>query len=336
VLPKKLLVTGGAGFIGSNFVRHSLERHEDAAVSVLDKLTYAGSIENLGEAADDPRCTFVKGDICDRDVVDGLMAEADAVVHFAAETHVDRSILAAGDFIRTDVFGTFVLLESARTHGVERFVHVSTDEVYGEVLEGSSRETAALMPRNPYSASKAGGDRMAYAFFATYGVPTIITRGSNTYGPYQYPEKLIPFFVTRAMNDEPLPLYGDGQQVRDWLYVRDHCRAIELLLERGEAGEVYNVGAGNERRNIEMANIILDELGKPESLIRFVRDRPGHDRRYALDCSKLLGLGWRPEADFDSEIRATIRWYAEHRDWCDRALARSRAYFEQQYKERQG
>ncbi|MFQ5809823.1 MAG: dTDP-glucose 4,6-dehydratase, partial [Armatimonadota bacterium] len=205
MLPKKLLVTGGAGFIGSNFVRHWLERHEDAAISVLDKLTYAGSVENLAEAGDDPRCTFVEGDICDREAVDGFMAEADAVVHFAAETHVDRSILAAGDFIRTDVFGTFVLLESAREHGVDAFVHVSTDEVYGEVLEGSSKETSPLMPRNPYSASKSGGDRMAYAYFATHGVPSIITRGANTYGPYQYPEKLVPFFVTRAVRDEPLP-----------------------------------------------------------------------------------------------------------------------------------
>jgi len=334
MLPKKLLVTGGAGFIGSNFVRFWLEQHEDCSIAVLDKLTYAGSVENLEGAEEDPRCTFVQGDVCDRDVVDALMAEADAVVHFAAETHVDRSILAAGDFIQTDVFGTFVLLESAREHRVDGFVHVSTDEVYGELLEGWAKETAPLMPRNPYSASKAGGDRMAYAFFATYGVPTIITRGANTYGPYQYPEKLVPFFVTRAVRDEPLPLYGDGRQVRDWLHVSDHCGAIEVLLERGEPGQVYNVAASNERRNIEMARIILDELGKPESLLRFVKDRPGHDRRYALDCSKLHSLGWRPKADFDAEIRATIRWYAEHRDWCECALARSKAYFEEQYADR--
>ncbi len=334
MLPMKLLVTGGAGFIGSNFVRFWLERHPESGIWVLDKLTYAGSIENLAWAVHDARCTFVEGDICDREAVDGLMAQVDAVVHFAAETHVDRSILSAGSFIQTDVFGTFVLLESAREHDVDAFVQVSTDEVYGEVLEGSSKETDPLMPRNPYSASKAGADRMAYAFFATHGVPTIITRGANTYGPHQYPEKLVPFFITRAMSDEPLPLYGDGEQVRDWLHVRDHCRAIELLLDRGEPGEVYNVGAGADRRNIEMTKIILDELGKPESLLHFVKDRPGHDRRYALDCTKLHELGWQPEADFDTEIRATIRWYAENGEWCERALARSKAYFDEQYAER--
>ena len=334
MVPKKLLVTGGAGFIGSNFVRYWLGHHADCAICVLDKLTYAGSVENLGEAADDPRCRFVKGDICHRDVVDSVMADSDAVVHFAAETHVDRSILAAGQFIQTDVFGTFVLLESARQHDIRGFVHVSTDEVYGEVLEGSAAEDAPLMPRNPYSASKAGADRLAYAHFATYGLPVIITRGSNTYGPYQYPEKLIPFFVARAMCDEPLPLYGDGQQVRDWLHVTDHCRAIELLLQRGEAGEVYNMAAGEERRNIDIARMILSELGKPDSLISFVKDRPGHDRRYALDCAKVHLLGWRPEADFDTQIRATIRWFAEHPDWCERAMARSKAYFDEQYGNR--
>ena len=328
------LVTGGAGFIGSNFVRYILEARPDAQVRVLDKLTYAGNLENLESVREDPRFSFTQGDICDEAVVREVMAGADVVVHFAAETHVDRSILHAGDFITTDVHGTYVLLEAAREIGVQRFVQISTDEVYGEVAEGYSQETDPLMPRNPYSASKAGADRMAYAFYATYGVPVIITRASNNYGPYQYPEKLIPFFVSRALRDEHLPVYGDGQQRRDWLHVLDHCRALDLLVERGEVGAVYNIGANEEHPNIEVVRIILQTLGKPESLIRFVKDRPGHDRRYALDCRKSRALGWRPEADFHAELPATVRWFAEHQDWMQRSLARSRAYFQQQYAER--
>jgi len=315
-------------------VRYWLREHDDYNVRVLDKLTYAGSMENLEDVLDDPRLTFVKGDVCDPATVDEVMSGVHTVVHFAAETHVDRSILDAGQFVQTDVYGTFVVLETARRHGVDRFLQISTDEVYGSVAEGAAAEDWALMPRNPYSATKAAADRMAYAFFVTHGLPVVITRACNNYGPYQYPEKLIPFFITRAMRSEPLPLYGDGRQVRDWLHVLDNCRAIDLLIERGEPGEVYNVGADNERTNIEIANIILDELRLPENLIAFVKDRPGHDRRYALESSKLRQLGWAPTAEFDTTLRETIRWFRDHQDWCDRSLERSRAYFEAQYHER--
>ncbi len=328
------LVTGGAGFIGSNFVRYILGARPDAQVRVLDKLTYAGNLENLESLRDDSRFSFTQGDICDEAVVREVMSGADVVVHFAAETHVDRSILHAGDFITTDVLGTYVLLEAARECQVERFIQISTDEVYGEVVTGASKETDPLMPRNPYSASKAGADRMAYAFCATYGLPVIITRASNNYGPYQYPEKLIPFFVSRALRDEHLPVYGDGQQVRDWLHVLDHCRALDLIVERGDVGEVYNIGAGEEHPNLEVVHIILETLGKPEDLVEFVKDRPGHDRRYALDCTKVHALGWRPQADFSADLPTTVRWFAEHEDWIERSLARSRAYFEQQYAKR--
>jgi dTDP-glucose 4,6-dehydratase len=329
-----ILVTGGAGFIGSHFVRHILRQYPDCRVRVVDSLTYAGNLENLEDVAEEPRYSFVRADIRDAAAVNEAMADCDAVVHFAAETHVDRSILNAGDFIRTDVFGTFVMLEAARQHEVERFVHISTDEVYGEVLEGASKENDTLLPRSPYAASKAGADRMAYAFFATYGLPILITRGSNTYGPNQYPEKLIPFFAARALRDEPLPVYGDGRQVRDWLYVLDHCRAIETVLLKGEPGEVYNVGGGCERQNIDVTRLILTALDKPESLIRFVKDRAGHDRRYALDCTKLHALGWRPEADFDRALPETVTWYRDHADWVERSLARGKAFFEEYYRDR--
>ena len=330
----KLLVTGGAGFIGSNFVRYWLREHADDRVHVLDKLTYAGNPENLDEVADDPRYSFQHGDVCDPEASETAVAGCDVVVHFAAETHVDRSILSAGEFIRTDVHGTYILLEAARQEGVERFIHISTDEVYGTVLEGASVETDPLMPSNPYSASKAGADRMAYAFWFTYEMPVIITRGSNTYGPNQYPEKLVPLFVTRAQRDESLPVYGDGKQVRDWLCVEDHCRGIETVLVRGTPGEVYNIGGECERQNLETIRLLLDELDKPESLIEFVADRPGHDVRYALDCSKLRALGWAPQAEWEPTMRATVRWYAENHDWAVRALERGREFFERWYAER--
>lgn len=329
-----ILVTGGAGFIGSHFVRHMLGQHPDCRVRVLDKLTYAGNLENLRDVSDDPRYSFVRGDICDAEAVGRAISDCDAVVHFAAETHVDRSILDAGDFIQTDVFGTFVMLEAARQREVECFVQVSTDEVYGEVMKGASTEDDPLLPRSPYAASKAGADRMAYAFHTTYGLPVMITRGSNTYGPNQYPEKLIPFFTARALRDEPLPVYGDGRQVRDWLYVLDHCRAIETVMLKGEPGEVYNVGGNCERQNIEVTRVILDTLGKPENLVRFVKDRAGHDRRYALDCSKLRALGWQPEADFAEMLPRTILWYRDNAEWVERSLARGRAFFEEYYRDR--
>jgi dTDP-glucose 4,6-dehydratase len=312
---RRLLVTGGAGFIGSAFVRRLLSREDAPSVTVLDKLTYAGNLANLAEIADDPRYRFVEGDIADAELVDGLAAESDAIVNFAAESHVDRSIDEPGAFLQTDVIGTFVLLEAARRHGHRRFVQVSTDEVYGHVESGHTDEDATLRPRSPYAASKAGGDLIAGAYFTTYGLPVCITRSSNNFGPYQYPEKVIPLFVTNAIDDEPLPLYGDGLQVRDWLYVEDNCAAIELVLERGEPGTTYNVGGGTELTNLELTRRILGELGKPLSLIRSVPDRPGHDRRYAVDASRIRALGWTPEHDFADALATTVRWYRDRQDW---------------------
>ncbi|HWP98877.1 MAG TPA: dTDP-glucose 4,6-dehydratase [Vicinamibacterales bacterium] len=335
----RVLVTGGAGFIGSNFVRHALAAHPDWSVTTLDKLTYAGRLENLADVLDHPRHTFVRGDIVDEATAAPLVAEADIVVHFAAETHVDRSILDAGQFITTDVYGTFVLLQASRSAPrLRRFVQISTDEVYGSVGHGRSRETDELRPRNPYSASKAAADRLAYSFWATYGVPVVIVRASNNYGPYQFPEKLIPLFITNAIDHQPLPLYGDGLYVRDWLHVSDHCRAIDLLLERGAAGEVYNVGGGSEISNLELTQRILALLGRPASLIHHVGDRPGHDRRYALDTTKIRALGWRPIIGLDEGLAATVDWYRSHEAWwrpIKEQDAAYRAYYERQYGERQ-
>ena len=328
-------MTGGAGFIGSNFVRWAHRTHDDWHITTLDKLTYAGRLENLQDVMDSPRHRFVQGDIADAAVSAPLVRSANIVVHFAAETHVDRSILAAGEFIRTDVFGTFVLLEAAReAPDLRCFVQISTDEVYGSVATGHSRETDELRPRNPYSASKAGADRLAYSYFATYGVPVVVTRASNNYGPNQFPEKIIPLFITNAIDQLPLPLYGDGLNVRDWLHVEDHCRGIDLLIERGQAGEVYNIGGGNEVRNVDLTHRILTLAGRPASLIRPVADRPGHDRRYAVDTSKLRGLGWTPQVDFESGLAATVSWY-EANPWWWRPIKQQdpafRAYYEQQY-----
>ncbi len=320
-MPRTYLVTGGAGFIGSNFIRRLLAADRnpddrDVRVINLDKLTYAGRPENVAPVADDPRYRFVKGDIADPKVVGELFQDGvDVVVNFAAESHVDRAITDPGHFITTDVYGVYVLLEAAREHGVSRFIQISTDEVYGSVDSGSSGETDPLMPRNPYAASKAGGDRLAYSYFATYGLDVIVTRASNNYGPYQYPEKFVPLFATNAIEDKELPLYGDGRNVRDWLHVDDHCDAIRFLIERGEAGETYNIGGGNERENIDIAQRICDELGKPHALIRLVRDRLGHDRRYSLDTAKLAALGWTPTTPFEDGLRATVRWYADSRAW---------------------
>ena len=336
---RRILVTGGCGFIGSNFVRHMLAAHPGLEVVNLDALTYAGRLENLADVADDPRYTFVHGDICDAEVVARAMEGCDTVVNFAAETHVDRSLLGAGHFIQTDCYGVWVLLEEARRRGVERFIQISTDEVYGSIESGSFTETDPLMPRNPYSASKAGGDRIAYSFWASHGVPVVITRASNNYGPYQYPEKLVPLFVTNALADLPLPLYGDGGNVRDWLFVEDHCRAIDFLLARGEPGEVYNIAGGNERTNLEVTRAILDILGKPHDLIRFVTDRPGHDRRYSLDAGKLARLGFEPATDFGEALERTVRWYVDNPGWWrpireqDEEFA---AYYRRQYGERLG
>jgi dTDP-glucose 4,6-dehydratase len=333
-----VLVTGGAGFIGANFVRHALAAHPDWQVTTLDKLTYAGRRENLQDVLDDPRHAFVKGDVADPAVAAPLVIASDIVVHFAAETHVDRSLTNAGAFIMTDVYGTFVLLEAARqAPRLRRFVQISTDEVYGSVPEGSSRETDELRPRNPYSASKAGADRLAYSYWATYGVPVIITRASNNYGPFQFPEKVIPLFVTNAIDDVAVPLYGDGLNERDWLHVSDHCRAIDLLLDRGTPGEVYNVGGGNHVRNVDLTKRILDCVGKPESLIRPVADRPGHDRRYAVDTSKLRALGWAPQVPFEIGLQETVAWYRQN-EWWWRPIKDAdpayRAYYDALYGER--
>jgi dTDP-glucose 4,6-dehydratase len=312
----KVLVTGGAGFIGSNFVRYAIEAHPDWQVTTLDKLTYAGRLENLKSVEHNPRHRFVQGDVADAAVAAPLVRESDIVVHFAAETHVDRSIKNAGEFITTDVFGTFVLLEAARENKDLRcFVQISTDEVYGSVPEGSSRETDELRPRNPYSASKAGADRLAYSYWATYQVPVIVTRASNNYGPNQFPEKIIPLFITNLIDDIPVPLYGDGQNERDWLHVDDHCRGVDLLIGKGVPGEVYNIGGGNQVKNVDLTHRILELVGKPTSLIKPVADRPGHDRRYSLDTGKLEALGWTPLERFEEGLARTVAWYRENEWW---------------------
>lgn len=331
------LVTGGAGFIGSNFVRYLLRTRPEARVIVLDKLTYAGNRENLADVEADPRLLFVHGDICDATLVAHLFAShrPETVVNFAAESHVDRSLLEATTFVQTNVYGTAVLLEAAHRHGVGRFLQISTDEVYGQLLEGSWKEDDPIGPRNPYSASKAGAELLALAYHRSHGLPVLITRSGNNFGPYQHPEKMLPLMITNALDDQPLPVYGDGLHVRDWLYVEDHCEALALVLERGEPGQVYHIGAGNERPNLQVVHRVLDLLGKPRSLIRHVADRPGHDRRYSLDWSKVRALGWRPRHTFDEALESTVRWYVEHQDWWRRIKAGAfREYYERQYGER--
>jgi dTDP-glucose 4,6-dehydratase len=336
----EVLVTGGAGFIGSNFVRYALRTHPDWRVTTLDKLTYCGRLENLQDVMGDPRHRFVQGDIGDQQVSAPLVKGSEIVVHFAAETHVDRSLQSAGEFIRTDVIGTFVLLEAAReATNLRRFVQISTDEVYGSVPTGASRETDELRPRNPYSASKAGADRLAYSYWATYQVPVVITRASNNYGPNQFPEKVIPLFITNALEDRGLPLYGDGLNVRDWLHVDDHCRGVDLLIDKGEPGGVYNIGGGNEVRNVDLTGRILQLTGKPDTLITPVADRVGHDRRYALDTTKLKGLGWLPQVAFADGLRATVDWYRDNRWWWEPIKHHDPAfqtYYKAQYETRRG
>ena len=312
----EVLVTGGAGFIGSNFVRHSLQTHPDWRVTTLDKLTYAGRLETLKDVLEHPRHRFVRGDVANPDVAAPLVRAADIVVHFAAETHVDRSILEAGEFIKTDIIGSFVLLEAARAASHLRcFIQISTDEVYGSVPEGSSVETSELKPRNPYSASKTGADRLAYSYWATYGVPVMVTRASNNYGPYQFPEKIIPLFITNALDNIPVPLYGEGLNIRDWLHVTDHCRGLDFVIEHGQPGEVYNIGGGNEVRNVDLTHTLLRLVDRPESLIKRVHDRPGHDLRYSLDTGKLRSLGWEPVVAFETGLKDTVRWYRDNEWW---------------------
>ena len=335
---REVLVTGGAGFIGSNFVHYAIKAHSDWRVTTLDKLTYAGRRENLRDLDGHPRHRFVLGDVADPAVAAPLVHESEIVVHFAAETHVDRSLMSAGEFIRTNVHGTFVLLDAARRARCLRcFVQVSTDEVYGSISEGASRETDELRPRNPYAASKAGADRLAYSYWATYEVPVVIGRASNNYGPRQYPDKVVPLFVTNAIDHQPVPLYGDGLNVRDWLHVDDHCRALALLVERGQRGEAYNIGGGNELTNLELTHRILERLDRPESLVQPVADRPGHDRRYCVDTAKLRALGWEPRIDFESGIATTIDWYARNEGWWRPVKERNaeyRAYCERRYGRR--
>ena len=334
----KVLVTGGAGFIGSNFVRYALQTHPDWHVTNLDKLTYAGRRENLHDVMDNPRHTFVHGDILDARVAGPLVEASDYVVHFAAETHVDRSIMAAGEFIKTDAEGSFILLEAARRNPrLKRFVQISTDEVYGSVPEGSSVETDELRPRNPYAASKAGADRLAYSYWATHDVPVIVTRASNNYGPYQFPEKILPLFVTNLVDNIPVPLYGDGGNVRDWLHVLDHCRAIDLLLDSATNGEVYNIGGGNEVKNVDLTHRMLELAGKGREMIRPVADRKGHDRRYSLSSAKLRKMGWTPQVDFEQGLRETVTWYQQNEWWWRPIKERDpnyKAYIDAQYNKR--
>lgn len=313
----KILVTGGAGFIGSNFIHYMLDKHPEDSIVNYDALTYAGNLNSLKDIENNPSYLFIKGDICDAEAVNRVMEEhsIDTVVHFAAESHVDRSIDDASAFVRSNVLGTGVLLDAALKKNITRFIHVSTDEVYGSTLDGSFTESDNLNPSSPYSASKAGSDLLARAYHTTFHLPVVITRCTNNFGPYQYPEKLIPRFVTNLLQDKKVPVYGTGQNIRDWLYVLDHCSAIDFVLRHGEAGEVYNIGGGNEWSNLEITERILESLGKERSMIEFVQDRPGHDLRYSLDTAKLRSMGWSPAYTFEEALRETVRWYVENEWW---------------------
>ena len=310
----RLLITGGAGFIGSNFVRYMLDKYPEYHVSVLDALTYAGNLDNLADVSGNPRFSFFHGQIEDPILVDNLARNVDAIINFAAESHNDRAILDPAQAVRSNFNGVFVLLEAAKKYKHTRFHQISTDEVYGST-SGIFREGDPLEPNQPYSAAKAGGELMVRAYNVTFGLPTIVTRGSNTYGPWHYPEKLIPLMVTNAMDDLPLPVYGDGKQVREWMHVRDHCAGVDIAFHKGTSGEVYNVGSDVERENIQVVRAILSHLGKPESLIRYVTDRPGHDRRYSIDCTKLKALGFSPDTDFEARLNETIDWFVENEAW---------------------
>lgn len=334
-----ILLTGGAGFIGSNFVQYLLRHHPTYRVVNLDKLTYAGNLENLDSAERNPQYSFEYGDICDREFVGSLFRKytPEAVINFAAESHVDRSIIGASEFVRTNIVGTNVLLELAREFALKRFIQVSTDEVYGSLgPDGAFTEASPLHPNSPYAASKASADMLALAYHHTHGLPVLVTRCSNNYGPYQFPEKLIPLMILNAMSDKPLPVYGDGGNVRDWLHVEDHCSAIDAVLHKGREGEVYNIGGNAEQRNIDVVKMILHHLGKPESLISFVKDRPGHDRRYAIDAGKIRKeLAWAPRHNFETGIVETLRWYQEHEPWWRNILnGEYQHYYRKMYEER--
>jgi dTDP-glucose 4,6-dehydratase len=334
-----LLVTGGAGFIGSNFIHYMLGQYPACQIINLDKLTYAGNLDNLKDIEDNPCYEFIHGDIRDKGLVREVFSRVQGVVHFAAETHVDRSIMDAGEFVLTDVFGTFVLLEALRDTGsdIQFFLHISTDEVYGSRDKGYSKEDDSLSPSSPYAASKAGADRLAYSYWVTYGLPIIILRPSNNFGPFQYPEKFIPLFVTNALEDKSLPLYGKGTNIRDWLYVEDNCRAIDLVMRKGKLGEAYNVGANNEVQNVKIAERIVELLDKPRGLIKLVPDRLGHDKRYALDCRKIHALGWKPRARFDDALAETVCWYEGNLNWWQKIKEKSKdfqRFYQTYYKDR--
>lgn len=336
---QSILVTGGAGFIGSNFVKYMLQNYPNLRVINLDKLTYAGNPENLRDVESNPNYHFVKGDICNQELVEYVVKrfEVDVIVNFAAESHVDRSILGPEVFVKTNIFGTQVLLEVTKKFKLEKFIQISTDEVYGSLgPEGKFTENMPLLPNSPYAASKASADLLCRAYFKTFGVPVVITRCSNNFGPYQFPEKLIPLMIINALNDKPLPVYGDGKNVRDWIYVIDHCRAIDFVIQRGKHGEIYNIGASNEWQNIDIVRLILKKLGKPESLIKFVADRPGHDRRYAMDWSKIKNeLGWEPIYSFEEAITETINWYIQNEEWWKRIISGEyQSYYQIWYGER--
>ncbi len=320
----KLLITGGAGFIGSNFIHYLLKKYRNCQVVNFDKLTYCGNLDNLRDIEKDPRYKFVKGDICNEKLVNRIVSKERpfAILNFAAETHVDRSILSPKSFAETDIIGTQTLLEAARKHKVKRFVQISTDEVYGSIKKGKFKETDPLSPSSPYSASKAGADLLAMSYYKTFSLPVLITRSSNNFGPYQYPEKLIPLFITNLLEDKKVPLYGNGLNVRDWIYVWDNCAGIDVVLRKGKVGETYNIGGGNEKTNIEITKAILGELGKDESFIEYVKDRPGHDFRYALDTRKIKKLGWKPKHKFKEAIKETVKWYKEN-EWWWRGLKKS-------------
>ena len=317
----KLFITGGAGFIGSNYVRHVLANSDDE-VTVFDALTYAGNLSSLADVADDPRYSFVQGDICDREAVAAAMAGHDMVVHFAAESHVDRSIIDPDTFVRTNCLGTNVMCDVARNIGVERFLHISTDEVYGSIEEGSFIETDRLGPRSPYSSSKAGSDLIALSYQETYGLPVIVTRSSNNFGPFQFPEKVIPLFVTNLLDSKKVPLYGDGLNIRDWIHVLDNCAGVDTVLRKGTIGEIYNIGGGNETTNRELTSMVLSNMGVGEEMVEYVQDRLGHDRRYSIDCSKANDLGWKPSRNLDVAVAETVEWYRANRAWWEPLKAR--------------
>lgn len=318
----KILVTGGCGFIGSNFIRGMLKKYPAYKIVNLDKLTYCGNPDNLRDIESDKRYAFIKGDICDKKAVEGAIKSCGAVINFAAESHVDRSISDASEFIRTNIHGVYTLLEAAKRHNVKRFIQISTDECYGSINKGSFKETSPLRPNSPYSASKAGGDHLAMSYYKTFKLPVIITRSSNNFGPYQYPEKVIPLFITNLLENKKVPLYGDGMNVRDWLYVADNCSAIDLVLHKGKIGEVYNIGGSFEVPNIELTKIILKNLGKTDKLIYYVTDRLGHDRRYSLDSARVRKLGWKPSKSFDTAIKETIKWYKANTTWWQKLKTR--------------